>query len=73
MNPELKKPMLLKKNKMELYMYVLRRINDNKYVSIKGRDFSYTDYLQYAQKFRTREEAVKNRCIENEYIEEIKY
>ena len=52
-------------------MYIIRRINDNKMVSVSGSDDSYTNNLQKAQVFTTYEQAKNNRCIENEYIDTV--
>jgi len=51
-------------------VYVLKR-TDGKYVAKPGRHNSYTNSFTNARKFRTKEEAEKDRCIENEYIQKI--
>lgn len=48
-------------------MYVIRR-TDGLYVARFGSSRSYTRCLQHAQTFRTREEAERHRCPENERI-----
>lgn len=46
-------------------MYVIRR-SDGKYVSKPGSQSSYTNRLENAQKFATKEAADANRCPGNE-------
>jgi hypothetical protein len=48
--------------------FVIRRTTDNKYVSRPGMNESYTDNLALAWVFKTRDEAIKNLCLENEFI-----
>jgi len=52
-------------------MFVLKRTSDGKYVAKPGSNNSYTKYLQHARVFRTREEAERDRCPENERIVEV--
>jgi hypothetical protein len=52
-------------------MLVLKRTSDGKYVAKPGSKNSYTKYLQHARVFRTREEAERDRCPENERIVEV--
>lgn len=47
--------------------YVLRR-DDGWFVAPSGSSGSYTNRLQYARVFQTREEAEKERCPENERV-----
>jgi hypothetical protein len=47
--------------------YVLVR-TDGKFVAPPGQEKSYVSSLQDALVFRTREEADKNRCVENESV-----
>ena len=51
-------------------MFVIKRI-DGLYVAQPGMRNSYTRFLQYALVFRTREEAERDRCPENERIVEV--
>jgi hypothetical protein len=48
-------------------MFVIMR-SDGKYVAPPGREKSYTDRLQEAWGFTTREAAEAHRCIDNESI-----
>lgn len=50
--------------------YFIRRTEDKKYVARSGSEHSYTANLAKAQAYATREDAEKDRCIENEYIVE---
>lgn len=50
--------------------YVLQR-TDGKYVAPAGSNWAYTSKLENARKFPTREEAEKDRCVENERIVEV--
>lgn len=52
--------------------FVIRRSNDSKYVTNPGSQSSYTAFLQYARIFPSQEEAERNRCVENEYVEEVR-
>lgn len=49
-------------------MFVLRHNETRKYVSVGGRESSYTPKLEQAQVFDTQEEATNNRCVESEDI-----
>ncbi len=50
-------------------MFVLKRTDQGGgYVSKDGHKFSYTPILQNAKKFKSIENANKERCIENEII-----
>lgn len=48
-------------------MYVIKKRGGG-YVAEPGSRESYTNYLELAQKFYTRESAEKNSCIENECV-----
>jgi hypothetical protein len=48
--------------------YVIIRRSDGKYVSKPGSAKSYTQYLQNARVFPTKEAAERERCPENETI-----
>lgn len=48
-------------------MFVIVR-TDGKYVAVPGMESSYTDRLELAQRFSTRQQAERNRCIENETV-----
>ena len=48
-------------------MYVIAK-SSNVFVAKSGRKGSYTNSLEHARKFKTEEDAEKERCIENEYI-----
>jgi len=56
-------------------MFVLKRTGKShrhgQYVAKPGSKNSYTKYLQHARVFRTREEAERDRCPENERIVEV--
>lgn len=52
-------------------MFALKRTTDGKYVAKPGSKNSYTKVLQHARVFRTREEAERDRCPENERIVEV--
>lgn len=52
-------------------MFALKRNSDGKYVARPGSKNSYTKFLQHARVFRTREEAERDRCPENERIVDI--
>lgn len=52
-------------------MYALRRTLDDKYVAKPGCAVSYTDRIDRIQIFKTKEDAEKACCIENEYIVDI--
>lgn len=53
-------------------MYLLRRTNQSGgYVAKDGHKSSYVKDLQNARKFKTIEEAEKERCVENEVIEDL--
>ena len=47
--------------------YVIKKINTNLYVSFPGRENSYTNKLEYAQKFDCYEKALAN-CCGNEIV-----
>lgn len=49
-------------------MWVIKRREDGKYVAKPGSSSSYTQYLQCAQAFETKEKADGSKCPENEYI-----
>lgn len=48
-------------------LYVLKR-EDGKYVAKVGMASSYTTKLQHARVFRSREDADRERCPENEMV-----
>jgi hypothetical protein len=48
-------------------MFVIKR-NDGHYVAWPGRRSSYTRFLQYARVFKTRADAEKERCPDNERV-----
>lgn len=48
-------------------MYVIKR-QDGKYVSKEGSKYSYTDFLENARLFLTKEKADDNCCVENERV-----
>lgn len=50
-------------------MFVIR--GPKGWVAKSGHQFSYTTFLQFAQKFKTREEAERNSCPENERVQNI--
>lgn len=43
-------------------MFVLKRMQDGKYVTPSGSEQSYTDRLQNAKLFLSREQASRDRC-----------
>jgi hypothetical protein len=48
-------------------MWVLKRTNSTGgYVALPGHRSSYTPNLMYAKKYRTKEEAIRYSCPENE-------
>jgi hypothetical protein len=49
-------------------MFVLVHNETGKYVAEPGQDKSYTQRLEEAQTFSTREEAERNRCDQSERI-----
>ena len=50
-------------------MYLIKRTDKRGlYVAQPGRKNSYTNVLRYARKFRTKEEAEKERCEGNEIV-----
>lgn len=51
-------------------MFVIRR-DDGLYVAKTGSDYVYTKRLENAKVFSTREEADKNRCIDNEMVVDV--
>lgn len=51
-------------------MYVIVR-TDGKFVAPPGQAKSYTDKLQHARTFPTREEAEKERCPGNESVRSV--
>jgi len=48
-------------------MFVIRRKSDSRFVAQAGSKSSYTDYLQTARRFATREQA-QAECCDNEYV-----
>lgn len=50
-------------------MYRIRRHKGGHYVARDGSKKSYTNKMEYARNYLTREEAEKDLCKENEYIE----
>jgi hypothetical protein len=55
-------------------MYVLKRTEQGGgYVAQPGSRSSYTRDIAKAQKFRTKEEAERERCKENEVIQEVRH
>ena len=48
-------------------MFVIQK-GDGWYVARSGMQSSYTRFLQYAQVFKTREDAEKERCPDNERV-----
>jgi len=53
--------------------YILIRKSDGKMVAKSGMENSYTTSIFNAQLFETREQAINNSCIENEYPKNIGY
>lgn len=53
-----------------VYGYVMVR-NDGKYVAAPGSEHSYTDKLEKARRFDSRDAAEKERCVENERVQSI--
>jgi hypothetical protein len=51
-------------------MYVIVRA-DGKFVTRPGYNTSYTAKLQEARTFPTKEEAERERCVENEYVRSV--
>ena len=49
-------------------MFVLKRDGDGAYVAKNGIGLSYTKKLELADIFKTREDADRSRCVENEKI-----
>lgn len=47
-------------------MWIIKK-NNNLYVAKGGRNYSYTNKLSLAEKFKTKEEAFRNKC-DNEYV-----
>lgn len=52
-------------------MYVIRRTEDSKFVAMPGSQSSYTQHLQSARTFTTREAAEREICPENEVIVDV--
>ncbi len=50
-------------------MFRLRRYKGGHYVAERGSVNSYTNKMEYAKQYKTREAAEKDRCVESEYIE----
>ena len=50
-------------------MFRLRKYKGGHYVARNGLKKSYTNKMEYARHFLTREDAEKDRCVESEYIE----
>mgnify|MGYP001574646907 CR=1 FL=1 len=48
-------------------MYVIKRL-DGKYLSKMGNKYSYTDFLENARIFLTKEKAEENCCVETERV-----
>jgi hypothetical protein len=51
-------------------MFMLKR-TDGKYVGKPGSKHSYTTRIDLARVYKTKEEAEKDRCPENEHVVEI--
>lgn len=50
-------------------MFVIKKVGTNLYVAkVRFSRSSYTAYLTVARKFSTKEEAERNRCVDNEVI-----
>lgn len=49
-------------------MFAIRRTTDGKYVSRPGVNEAYTSNRARAWVFKTRDEAIENLCLENEFI-----
>ena len=49
-------------------MFAIKRIPDGKFVAVPGNVVSYTQELQRAEMFTTREAADAARCPENEVV-----
>ena len=56
---------------IEKIMYLLKKTGRNLYVAKPGRHNSYTNSIRHAEKFSTKEDAIKNSCIENEFPVEV--
>lgn len=52
-------------------MFVLQHNKTGKYVARPGSERSYTNRLEEARVFRTREKAEKERCVENETVVDV--
>lgn len=51
--------------------WVVRRVSDRKYLRPSGSENTWTRDLARAARFKTRAEAERERCPENEYTEEV--
>jgi len=54
-------------------MFVIEHTDGGRYVARPGSHGAYTRLLQHARTFRTREEAERERCPENERIVDLRY
>jgi len=52
-------------------IYVIQHKETGKYVSRSGSPRSYTNRLEEARVFRSRESAEKERCVENEALVDV--
>ena len=48
--------------------FVLVRTSDGKYVAPPGQERSYTERLEDARVFASREMAERERCVDSEYV-----
>jgi len=49
-------------------MYLLKRVEDGRFVAKSGREASYTRDIEHVRIYPTREAAEADRCVENEII-----
>ena len=48
--------------------WVIKRSHDRRYVALAGSTKSYTRNVREARRFRTREAAERDLCVDNEYV-----
>lgn len=51
-----------------MFGFLLMRTTDRKFVTMPGSEHSYSAAIEDARVYSTREEAEKDRCVENEVI-----
>jgi hypothetical protein len=54
-------------------MFIIQHNGTGKYVACPGSLRSYTNRLEEARVFRTRESAEKERCVENETLVDVNH